>query len=344
MRITDIMDTSIFTESKRGRKSLLQRAVYDQRRQEFVNAILEIRSTLDFEVSARGWCYLLESHGLNKGNFDKAEKVITDCRRSGLLPLDICAKDETRKPENIIILDDPDIVNEAESRVEYVMENASKDYNPIHPQDNQDYYVEMLVEKIDLKGIFAPVCQKYGIPYANAKGNADLNSRAAILKRFQDWESKGKRCVLLYCGDHDPGGLEISEFLKKNLQDLESAGCWFSNDLIIDRFGLNYDFIMANNLTWIENLETGSGKDLSNPKHHDYLQDYVQNYLTEYGPRKVEANALVTKVPEARKLCEAAILKYINPDRLVKYNHGINSLRDKLQEEIIKQVTEFNKH
>ena len=52
--------------------------------------------TLDFAVSARGWCYILEEHGLAKGDFDKAEAVINDARKAGLLPIDICAEDESR--------------------------------------------------------------------------------------------------------------------------------------------------------------------------------------------------------------------------------------------------------
>jgi len=38
----------------------------------------------------------LEERGLGKGDFDKAQKTINDCRKSGLLPLDICSSDDTR--------------------------------------------------------------------------------------------------------------------------------------------------------------------------------------------------------------------------------------------------------
>src|SRR5262245_46029971 len=60
--------------------------------------ILEINSSMDFSVGARGWCYILENrNALRKGDFDVAEKLITDCRKSGLLPLDICAEDDSRE-------------------------------------------------------------------------------------------------------------------------------------------------------------------------------------------------------------------------------------------------------
>jgi len=42
------------------------------------------------------------------------------------------------------------------------------------------------------------------------------------------------------------------------------------------RFGLNKDFIERNRLTWIDNLETSSGKRLDDNKHNDHNKPYVQ--------------------------------------------------------------------
>jgi hypothetical protein len=114
-----------------------------------------------------------------------------------------------------------------------------------------------------------------------------------MMRRFAAWEAKGKQCVLLYCGDHDPGGLRISEFIHSNFADLTGAVGWSPEHLIIERFGLDYDFIVAQALVWIENLETGSGKfPLNDPRHPDHFKPYVQSYLRQFGARKCEANAL----------------------------------------------------
>jgi hypothetical protein len=63
------------------------------------------------------------------------------------------------------------------------------------------------------------------------------------LQRFARRERQGKRCVLLYCGDHDPGGFQISLNLRKNFSDLTPSVGWSPEHLDIQRFGLNYDFI-----------------------------------------------------------------------------------------------------
>jgi hypothetical protein len=45
----------------------------------------------------------------------------------------------------------------------------------------------------------------------------------------------------------------------------------------------------------------------------------VQNYLRDYGARKVEANALVIRPEAGRRLCLDAITKYIDADAPQEY-------------------------
>ena len=73
----------------------------------------------------------------------------------------------------------------------------------------------------------------------------------------------GKRCVILYCGDHDRAGLNISACLRKNLSELLSHAEWLPlmDHLTLDRFGSQPDF-MLHNLSWIDNL----GTDLQEPR------------------------------------------------------------------------------
>ena len=110
----------------------------------------------------------------------------------------------------------------------------------------------------------------------------------------------------------------MSNVLWSNLRDVEHAAGWAPQEgqLAIERFGLNYDFIVENDLSSIEGLTTGSGEDLASPSHKDHKQAYVQDYLRQYGARKVEANALVTSPAAGRELCRNAILKYVNPDAI----------------------------
>lgn len=203
-------------------------------------------------------------------------------------------------------------------------------YQPISFWENQPCYVQMYVEKIDLRSLFEPICQRYHIPIANARGWSDLNLRGALMERFKQHEQAGRRPVLLYCGDFDPAGLRISDGILNNLRELKTATGWNPENLVIDRFGLNREFIDDHRLTWIDNLITGSGGDLADSKHPDHSKAYVQDYIKAHGVRKVEANALVVAAKAGRALCEKTILQYVNSDRIKEFDSCLELTRKAL--------------
>lgn len=279
-------------------------------------------------MSARGWGYYLEgTRAIHKGEFAQAAEVINDCRKSGDLPLDICSEDDACKFDNITFIDTTTPEQEADYIIKRALE-GHENYNPISFWDNQLYYVQMVVEKADLKSLFAPVCEEFHVPLANAVGWSRINTRAEMMERFSDWEDRGKECVLLWCGDHDPGGLQISNHMRSNMEEIAETVGWSPDNLVIDRFGLNYDYIQEHDLSWIDNLVTGSGVDLSNPKHKQHRFGYVRNYIAKYGVRKVEANALLANPEAGRALCRSAILKYIDEFAAGIYRDDLESRRE----------------
>jgi hypothetical protein len=207
----------------KGRPSAAGAAAYREQVEAFCAGILEIRGTLDFEVSARGWCYILEEHGATKADFPTIERLFVDLRKSGDLPLDICAEDEARSADHIESVTDDSPEEVVERWIEYVRDSACDGYNPISIWDNSKYYVEMWVEKIDLKSLFSNLCSRYTIPLINIRGRTCLNSRAGTMRRFQEREDEGKECVLLYCGDHDPSGLQISGDIRSDMESMTGA-------------------------------------------------------------------------------------------------------------------------
>jgi hypothetical protein len=317
----------------RGRPSPAAAEQYERELKRWCDGIKQINSRLDFKVSSRGWCYVLEEHRLEKGDFDTAERLINDCRKDNHLPLDICGEDDGRQAEHVEKIDHETPSEYAQGWVDY-LSDAHEQYCPTSFWDELDTYVQMTVEKIDLKSLFSSVCEPFHLPISNISGWNDINSRAAIMRRFKHWEARGKRIVLLHCGDHDPGGLHISDFLRSNMADLAKAVGWSPKNLHIDRFGLNYGFIQRHRLTWIENLITGSGGDLAADEHSDHEKEYVQNYLCQFGARKVEANALVVRPEAGRKLCRDAILKYVPADAIERYEQRLASEQRKAQRAI----------
>ena len=96
----------VIPKRTRGRQSTAAQAAYQEQVGEFCRRIEEIRASLDFEVSARGWCYILEERGATKADFPTIERLFVACRKSGDLPIDICAEDEARAADHVEKLDD----------------------------------------------------------------------------------------------------------------------------------------------------------------------------------------------------------------------------------------------
>lgn len=130
--------------------------------------------------------------------------------------------------------------------------------------------------------------------------------------------------------------------LRKNLSDLLTHAEWLQlmGHLTVDRFGLNCDFIEEQNLTWIDNLETGSGKSFDDPKHPDHKAEYVQSYIRRFGVRKVEANALVVRPDAGRQLCRDAILRYLPEDAPTQYQEALAPHREQVRDEVLRQLRE----
>lgn len=305
--------------------------------EEIAEVFQEIASQVGFKVSARGWCYIMETHRLiNKDEFDKVANLINKCRKEGYLPIDFCAEDDARMFKGVETPAD-ETIHEDFGRWIDASFNCAEHYHVDWWEDEQ-YYIQMVVEKVDLVTLFSPVCRKYHIPIANAKGWSSMLQRAQYARRFKEAEDRGMKCVLLYCGDHDPDGLRISDFLRKNLEDVSKVN-WGDGEigydprvLKIERFGLNKDFIDNNNLTWIDNLITGSGKNLADPNHRNYNMEYLQEYLKKIGERKCEANALVVAPEEGMRICEEAIIKYVGGDALQRFELKRQKVRDDFQE------------
>jgi hypothetical protein len=326
---------------KPGRQNAVAIIQYDSDLRAFCRAILQFRSRSDLEKppSARGWGYLLEgARAIDKGDIDLVENLINDCRKSGKLPIAICVTDVSRAFSNVERLDDTTPEEEAQWAIDYIR-RAPGNYNPVSFWECQKYYVQMLVEKIDLRNLFDPICKKLYVPLAPTKGWSDLNTLAELMGRFKYWEARSKICVLLVCYDLDPGGLLISDTLRSNMKEFKSVG-WSPDNLIIDRFGLNERYVERYGLVWIDNLITASKADLADPDHKDHLKRYVQDYIERYGARKVEANAMLRNVPAARQLCRDAIRKYVEPKGIRKFNAVTRAEREKVADAISRLMSE----
>jgi len=282
---------------------------------DFGNAITVYTRAIEMKAEPRGWGYILENKGkITKDEIDKVEHCIGECLDRGLIAIDDIAHDESREAQGVEIPEDCSPKDFLARWLSYV-QRCEQTYTPDWFV-GMDYYVQMLVEKFDLVTLFRPICRAYHIPIATAKGWSGRIQRAQFGRRFKEAEARGLQCVQLYAGDFDAPGVHIFNNLRKNFDDVKhevwSDGMtgYDPKNLIIKRFALTEPQIKAFSLPWIDNMKTSSkkGLDLAHESHPQHNEPWVQDWLNKVGPRKVEANALVTHPVEARKLCEDTIV------------------------------------
>jgi hypothetical protein len=296
--------------------------IYLDSLRDFAFDLKKMQEGIDFHMSSRGWCYAMEPAevaGLSKDNFDWGADQIQEARLHGFLPPGFILEEEGHRVESF---DDTDMTPEEYVESEYNRWQDAEEYfrdcaryysAEMSFWKGKKYFIQVLVEKSDLKSLFRDICRKYRIPIANMRGWGSLEQKADMAARFREMESSGHVPVLLACGDHDPPGLSISEVLKEQFNEYREFSGWNPEGLIVERIGLNYDFIQANKLSWIDGLTTGSGKDLADSNHPFYRKNtyHIREYIRDYGKRKCEANAVVI-VPElGRGILIEAIERYL---------------------------------
>jgi len=326
----------------RGGQSKERKKLYLDSLRAMADNMIEIQSKLDFHMGARDWCYAMEPYGLNKGNFDWAETQIKKARLKGFLLPGFILEEAGHE---VAIHSDNDWTAEEWEGSEYqdyqdaeeTYKTCSESFSSVSFWEDQDYYIQVLVEKAGLKSMLQKVCDKYHINIANQKGFGSMEQKATMSMKFKEMEREGKVPVLFAFGDFDPAGLVISLVTKKNFIDYSLFTGWNPKNLIVERIGLNYNFIQENNLSWVDGLETGSGRDMANPKHPSYKTYKVEEYIKKYGARKCESNAVVI-VPElGRKLLIDAIHKYIGADCYQKFGEKILDRRQEIEDLITKR-------
>jgi hypothetical protein len=310
----------------RGGQTALSDADYDYKVATLRRWMQQYKQRLGFAPSSRGWCYALESAGaITKAQFDKAIRKIAELRKSGDLDFSLVAADDARA------LNGYDFYSREDTPEDYLINRLkraikeSEDYRPVSYWKHQQFYPVVMVEKIDLVQLFRQALPR-AVKIFNAGGWSDVNSRLELIREFEWAEQQDLIPVLLYCGDHDPAGLMISQTLKSQLEEIAETWGWDGlDDLEIVRFGLNADQIEEAGFSWIDNLITSSKKDLAKPSHPDHNKAYVQDYLSQYGARKVEANALVAAPELGRQIMADAVWEWLD-EEAVRQWEAENSL------------------
>ena len=101
------------------------------------------------------------------------------------------------------------------------------------PQDN---YVEVWVEKDAQIAIVESAASRFNCPCFACRGFSSVTATREAALRFIKKTEQGKDCILIYLGDHDPSGMNITQVIGKHLT-------LFGATVDVRRIALNRDHI-----------------------------------------------------------------------------------------------------
>lgn len=188
------------------------------------------------KITIRGLHYQLVNRGMFNTiqHYRRVVGAMTQARWDGLIAFDAII-DHDRETIGRTAYEETDVDSEVEESMDtirYLLDAYNK-----NRWENQEYYVEVFIEKKALQGIFTKPCNELDVALNPCKGYASLTFIHDAYKRFKKAEREGKQLVILYFGDYDPSGEDIPRSLVENLGRM-------GVDVELDRITLNKDQVI----------------------------------------------------------------------------------------------------
>lgn len=167
------------------------------------NAIIEEYKAQGYRLTLRQIHYQFVARDLYENtqqNYKRLGNVLDAARKAGKVDWD-AIEDVTRSLKRIPVWDSP------ESAVERLAEKFKLD-----PWDRQPTMrrIEVWVEKDAALGIVRPTCDALRLPYFSCRGYSSSSGLYEAGKRLANYKAHGYETLILYLGDHDPSGLQMT--------------------------------------------------------------------------------------------------------------------------------------
>lgn len=133
----------------------------------------------------------------------------------------------------------PDIEDQGWSSPESMMTSAADGYVISH-WEGQPEYVEVWVEKEALGQVIRQAAGAWDVSSFACKGSPSTSAMHDAAVRFRRKERRGHKVTVIYLGDHDPTGIDIS-------RDIQDRLALFLSAARVDRIALNMDQVEALN-------------------------------------------------------------------------------------------------
>lgn len=202
--------------------------------------------------------------------------IVNDGRLGGLLDWDHL-EDRTRNLAKLAMWDSPEAIVDA----------VAAQYRT-RLWDNQDWYVEVWVEKEALADVVSRPADRWLVPYFSCRGYVSQSEMWRAAQRLRGQERDGKKTLIIHLGDHDPSGIDMSRDIRDRL--------WtFDSEVEVTRIALN--------MSQVEQYGPP-------PNPAKITDSRAADYIENYGGESWELDALDPATLDA--LIERHILDHLN--------------------------------
>ncbi len=191
-----------------------------------INAILDEYRADGYVLTLRQLYYQMVARGHIENtlqSYKRTVNLVGEARMAGLVDWAMIT-DRNRETVTPPHWDSPAEIVEAAARAFAIDKWAS-----------QPNYVEVMVEKDALAGVLAPVCRALDVRFTANKGYNSLSNMYEAGRRIADYLEDGKDVFVMYLGDHDPSGIDMTRDVRDRLSLFAEL------DIAVKRLALNYD-------------------------------------------------------------------------------------------------------
>lgn len=236
---------------------------------ERINGILDAYDRQGYDLSLRQLYYQLVAKNIiknNELNYKMVGSLVSDARYAGLIDWNMI-KDRGRES----------LANSHwESPKDFVTSTAHA--FKINHWLNMPNYVEVMVEKQALEGVLLPVCGRLGVPFTSNKGYSSSSAMYDAGKRMNERYLAGKQIHVIYLGDHDPSGIDMSRDVLERLAMFAQLPEW--DCVTVHRVALNMKQV----------------KELNPPENPAKITDSrFASYVAKFGHSSWELDAIEPK-------------------------------------------------
>lgn len=233
-----------------------------------INSVIDDYQRQGYSLTLRQAYYQLVARAIienNERSYKNVGNLINDARLAGLIDWN-AIEDRTRNLQRLAHWDSP----------KEIIESASYQYRK-DVWENQQYYVEVWVEKEALANVVGRVANELDVPYFCCRGYVSQSEMWSAAQRFRDRQRRGKTVVVIHLGDHDPSGIDMSRDIEERLM----------------LFGVDEDMFLFRRIAL--NMEQ---IDLYNPPPNPakLTDSRCGGYIEKYGYESWELDALEPRV------------------------------------------------